>query len=141
ALGAGPGGPEGDGEAVGELWRADLGSIQYTAARGDRLDEGHPAAAAFAQEVQQLSARARDAVEYVDADASLLDRTQPPPLWSEEQHKRYDPQSWSDLARRTALTIERIVEEDLAGWDLEPLQETFGSILDEMASRAEVQSL
>ncbi len=125
ALAAVPGGPEGDGDAVGELWKADLGSIQYTAARGDRLDEGHPAAAAFAQEVQQLAARAREAVEYVDADAALLDRTQPPPLWSEEQHRKSDPQSWSEVARRAALTIQRIVEEDLAGWDLEALEESF----------------
>ena len=140
ARAAAPGVMESASDAASELWKADLGSIQFTAARDETM-AGHPDAAAFASEVRQLASKARDAVEYVDADASLLDRTQPPPLWSEEQHKKYDPQSWSDLARRTALTIERIVEEDLAGWDLEPLQETFGSILDEMASRAEVQSL
>ncbi len=141
ALAAVPGGPEGDGDAVGELWKADLGSIQYTAARGDRLEEGHPAAAAFAQEVQQLADRAREAVEYVDADAALLDRTQPPPLWSEEQHRKSDPQSWSEVARRAALTIQRIVEEDLAGWDLEALEESFARLLDEMARRTEVPAL
>jgi hypothetical protein len=129
-----------DTDSVSELWKADLGSIQFTAAR-DAMLAGDPAAAAFAAEVKQLANKARDAVEYVDADASLLDRTQPPPLWSEEQRKKNDPQSWSDLARRAALTIERIVEEDLAGWDLEALQETFGRILDEMAARAEVQAL
>jgi len=141
ALAAVPGGPEADGDAVGELWKADLGSIQYTAARGDRLDEGHPAAAAFAREVEQLAARAREAVEYVDADAALLDRTQPPPLWSEEQHRKSDPQSWSEVARRAALTIQRIVEEDLAGWDLEALEESFARLIEEMARRTEVPAL
>ncbi|TMB08352.1 MAG: hypothetical protein E6J64_02170 [Deltaproteobacteria bacterium] len=141
ALAAVPGGPEGESDAVEELWKADLGGIQYTAARGDRLDATHPAAAAFAQEVQQLAARASEAVEYVDADATLLDRTQPPPLWSEEQHRKNDPQSWSEVARRAALTIERIVEEDLAGWDLEALQESFGRVLDEMARRTDVPAL
>ena len=33
------------------------------------------------------------------------------------------------------------MEEDLAGWDLEALQQAFGRIVDEMASRAEVQAL
>ena len=139
ALAAVPG--EGDGDAVGELWKADLGSIQYTAAGGDRLEEGHPAAAAFAQEVRQLVEQAQAAVEYVDADASLLDRTQPPPLWSEEQHRKHDPQSWSEVARRAALTVQRIVEEDLAGWDLEAMQESFGRLLDEMTRRTEVPAL
>ena len=141
SLAAVPGAPQGDGDAVSELWKADLGSIQFTAARGDRLDEAHPASAAFAQEVQQLAAQARDAVEYVDADAALIDRTQPPPLWSEEQHRKHDPQSWSDLARRAALTTQRIVEEDLAGWDLEALQEAFARLLEEMGHRAEVPAL
>ncbi|HWE24074.1 MAG TPA: hypothetical protein VG496_09050, partial [Myxococcales bacterium] len=133
-------GAESGHDAVSELWKADLGSIQFTAARDDAL-AGHPAAAAFATDVRELASKARDAVEYVDADASLLDRTQPPPLWSEEQRKKQDPQSWSDLARRAALTIERIVEQDLAGWDLEALQGAFASVLDEMAARAEVQPL
>jgi hypothetical protein len=141
ALAAVPRGPEGEGDAVEELWKADLGSIHYTAAAGDRLDESHPAAAAFAQEVRQLAARAGEAVEFVDADASLLDRTQPPPLWSEEQHRKNDPQTWSEVARRAALTIERIVEEDLAGWDLEVLEESFGRVVDEMARRTEVPAL
>jgi len=135
-----PGGLESEGDAVGELWKADLGSIQCTAVREDLLTD-HSASASFSSEVQQLASKARDAVEFVDADASLLDRTQPPPLWSEEQHKKHDPQSWGDLARRTALTIARIVEEDLAGWDLEALQQTFGHIVAEMAIRAEVQAL
>jgi hypothetical protein len=127
-------------DSATELWKADLGSIQFTAAQDGAL-AGHAAAAAFAAEMRQLASKARDAVEFVDADLSLLDRTQPPPLWSEEQRKKYDPQSWSDVARRAGLTIERIVEEDLAGWDLEALQETFASLLDEMARRAEVQPL
>jgi hypothetical protein len=131
---------ETDENAVAELWKADLGTIQYTAVR-ENLLAGHSAAAAFASEVQQLTSKARDAVEYVDADASLLDRTQPPPLWSEEQLKKYDAQSWGDLAARATLTIEHIVEEDLAGWDLEALQQTFGRIIAEMAMRAEVQAL
>jgi hypothetical protein len=141
ALAAVPGGRQGDDDAVGDLWKADLGSIQFTAERGDRLDELHPAAAAFAQEIQQIAARAREAVEYVDADAALLDRTQPPPLWSEEQLRKNDPQSWGETARRAALTIERIVEEDLAGWDLEALEESFARLLDEMARRTEVPAL
>ena len=140
AAAAVPAALESDSDAVGELWKADLGAIQYAVALEDAL-AGHSAAAAFASEVQQLASKARDAVEYVDADASLLDRTQPPPLWSDEQLKKNDPQSWGDLARRAALTAERIVEEDLAGWDLEALQQAFGRIVDEMASRAEVQAL
>jgi hypothetical protein len=136
-----PWGSDATGDAVTELWKADLGSIQYTAARGDRVDDGHPAAAAFDQEVRELAGRAAKAVELIDADAGLLDRTQPPPLWSEEQHRKHDPQSWGDVARRAALTIERIVEEDLAGWDLEALQESFVHLVDEMARRTEVPAL
>src|SRR5207253_6748122 len=44
--------PESD--AVGELWKADLGSIQFTAARDEAL-AAHPAAAAFTSEVRQLA--------------------------------------------------------------------------------------
>ena len=79
AAAAVPAALESDSDAVGELWKADLGAIQYAVALEDAL-AGHSAAAAFASEVQQLASKARDAVEYVDADASLLDRTQPPPL-------------------------------------------------------------
>jgi len=140
ALAAVPDGPQGD-DAAAELWKADLGSIQFGVAFGDRLDASHPASIPFAQDIQQLAARASEAVEYVELDDSLLDRTQPPPLWSEEQLRKHDPQSWGELARRAALTIERIVEEDLAGWDREALEETFARLLDEMARRTEVAGL
>jgi len=135
-----PEAPESGEDSVTELWKADLGSIQYTAAPRQRLQE-HPGAEGLAQEIERIAAQARKAVQHIDADASLIDRTQPPPLWSEEQRRKSDPQGWGDVARRAALTIARIVEHDLAGWDLEPLEETFLRLVDEMARRAEVPAL
>jgi hypothetical protein len=141
ALAAVPGGPQGDDDAVVELWKADLGGIQFSAAIGDRVEATHPASAAFAQDVQQIVGRAREAIESVDADVSVLDRTQPPPLWSEEQLRKQDASGWGEVARRAALTVQRIVEEDLAGWDREALEESFGRLVDEMARRTEVAAL
>ena len=135
-----PEAPESGEDSVTELWKADLGSVQYTSASGQRLQE-HPGAAGLAEEIDRIAAEARRAVQHIDADASLIDRTQPPPLWSEEQRKKSDPQSWGEVARRAALTIARIVEHDLAGWDLEPLQEAFLKLVDEMARRTKVPAL
>jgi hypothetical protein len=140
AAAAAPEVPESGEDAVSQLWKADLGSIQFTAAGGDPLAD-HPAAASHAQEVKRIAEEARKAVEHVDSDAASLDRTSPPPLWSEEQRRQADPRSWGDVARRAALTLARIVEHDLAGWDLEALEEAFVRLVDEMARRAEVQAL
>src|SRR5205814_7399411 len=52
-----------------------------------------------------------------------------------------DPPEWSELARRAALTILRIVEQDAAGWDLEALEEAFWRLIDEMLDRSEPQAL
>ncbi len=140
AAAAAPQASESGEDAVSQLWKADLGSIQFSAAGGDALAD-HPAAGSYAQEVQRIASEARKAVEHVDSDAASLDRTSPPPLWSEEQLRNADPRSWGEVARRAALTIARIVEHDLAGWDLEALEETFVRLVDEMARRAEVQAL
>src|SRR5262249_15322498 len=95
----------------------------------------------FGREGGEVGGRGGGAGGWVDADASILDRTQPPPLWSEEQLRKHDAPGWGEVARRAAFTVQRIVEEDLAGWDREALEEAFGRLIDEMARRTEVPAL
>ncbi|MFL5390609.1 MAG: hypothetical protein ACJ79C_17905 [Myxococcales bacterium] len=120
-------------DAVTELWKADLTSIEYTAIAGYRIEEH--AGPGFGQEVAAIARRVQDAP---GASDRLADHGAPPLLWDDLQRKKEDSQSWGDLARRAALALLRIVERDLAGWDLEGLQETFWRLVDEGAERGEV---
>jgi hypothetical protein len=121
-------------DAVTELWKADLTSIEYTAIAGYRIEEH--AGPGFGQEVAAIARRVQDAT--AGGSDRLADRGAPPLLWDDLERKKGDSQSWGDLARRAALAVLRIVERDLAGWDLEGLQETFWRLVDEGAERGEV---
>src|SRR5438270_269911 len=90
----------------------------------------------FAQAVQTLISRVQDATPSSGADI-LADHGAPPIIWDDAQRKKEDSQRWGELAQRAALAILRIVERDLAGWDLEALQETFWRLVDEGAERSE----
>jgi len=122
-------------DAVTELWKADLASIEYTAIAGYRIEEhGGPG---FSQAVEALIERVQEMTQASGSDA-LTDHGAPPLLWYDALRKKNDSQSWGELARRAALTVLRIVERDLAGWDLEALQETFWRLVDDGAERGEV---
>ncbi|TMB28054.1 MAG: hypothetical protein E6J62_18390 [Deltaproteobacteria bacterium] len=122
-------------DAVTELWKADLASIEYTAIAGYRIEEhGGPG---FSQAVEALIERVQEMTQASGSDA-LTDHGAPPLLWDDALRKKNDSQSWGELARRAALTVLRIVERDLAGWDLEALQETFWRLVDDGAERGEV---
>ena len=123
-------------DAVTELWKADLTSIEYTAIAGYRIEEH--AGSGFGQEVAAVARRVQDVSKTAGASDRLADRGPPPLLWDDLQRKKGDSQSWGDLARRAALVVLRIVERDLAGWDLETLQETFWRLVDEGAERGDV---
>jgi len=112
------GGPASREDAVTELWKADLASIEYTAIAGYRIEEH--AGPGFAQAVDAIVRRVHDASQASGGD-TLADQGAPPLLWDDDQRKKADSQSWGELARRAALAILRIVERDLAGWDLENL--------------------
>jgi hypothetical protein len=130
------GGPAASREdAVTELWKADLASIEYTAIAGYRIEEH--AGPGFSQAVEALIHRVQEAAQTSGSDV-LADHGAPPLLWDDAQRKKADSQGWGELARRAALAILRIVERDLAGWDLEALQETFWRLVDEGAERGEV---
>jgi len=122
-------------DAVTELWKADLASIEYTAIAGYRIEEH--AGRGFSDAVEALIRRVQEMSQAAGSDA-LADHGAPPLLWDEAQRKKNDSQSWGELARRAALAILRIVERDLAGWDLEALQETFWRLVDQGAERGEV---
>jgi hypothetical protein len=125
-------------DAVTELWKADLTAIEYTAVPGYRIEEH--AGPAFAPAVEALARKAQEALHASGGDG-LTERGAPPLLWDDEQRRKGDPGGWGELARRAALTILRIVELDLAGWDLEPLQESFWRLVDEGAERGEVAAV
>src|SRR3954466_7764701 len=122
-------------DAVTELWKADLASIEYTAIAGYRIEEhGGPG---FSQAVDALIARVQGMTQAAGGEA-LADHGAPPLLWDDAERKKNDSQGWGELSRRAALAILRIVERDLAGWDLEALQETFWRLVDDGAERGEV---
>jgi hypothetical protein len=129
------GAPASREDAVTELWKADLASIEYTAIAGYRIEEH--AGPGFSQAVDALIRRVEATAQAPGSDA-LTDHGAPPLLWDDAQREKGDSRSWGELARRAALVALRIVERDLAGWDLEALQETFWRLVDEGAERGEV---
>ena len=125
-------------DAVTELWKLDLEHIAYSAITGYRMDEA--GGDALSKNIAEVTARAQQALDRSMGD-SFLETAPPLPLWAAEQRARRDPQDWTALGRRAALTILRIVDQDHAGWDLEALEEAFWRLIDEMAARGEAQSM
>ena len=133
--------PQADGgreDAVTELWKADLQHISYTAIAGYRMDEA--AGGELSRGLGAISERVQATLDQ-HVGGTFVDAVQQPVLWTPEQRGRRDPESWPDLARRAALTILRIVEQDYAGWDLEALEESFWRLLDQMLERGETLPL
>ncbi len=125
-------------DAVTELWKLDLEHIAYAAISGYRMDEA--GGAALSKGIAEVSARAQQTLER-NVGASFVEMANLPTLWPAAQRARRDPQDWTALARRAALTILRIVDQDHAGWDLEALEEAFWRLIDEMARRGEAQAM
>ncbi len=130
------GGPRED--SVTELWKLDLEHVTYVATSGYRMDQA--GGEALAESIAAVAVRAHQTLER-NVGSGFAEPAPPPPLWSNDQRARRDPQDWTALARRAAFTILRIVEQDHAGWDLEALQESFWRLLDEMATRGDAQDL
>jgi hypothetical protein len=135
---AGPADERGHEDAVTELWKLDLVHISVGAISGYRMDEA--AGGSMSQAIAEISARTQETIDRRIGEAAA-ETGQERPLWTEQQRKKGDPGNWADLARRAALTIIRIVEQDHAGWDLEALQEAFGRLTDEMLERGEPAAL
>ena len=119
-------------DAVTELWKAELAHIEYTAGAGYRMDES--GGESIASSIVEVVSRAQDVIDRY-AGEKLVDGKAQPPLWSDEQRRIGDPQDYGALARRAALTILRIVDQDHAGWDLDALQEAFWRLIDQMMQR------
>jgi hypothetical protein len=130
------GGPRED--SITELWKLDLEHVTYVATSGYQMDQA--GGEALARDIADVAVRAHQTLER-NAGSGFAEHGPPPPLWSNDQRARRDPQDWTALARRAAFTILRIVEQEQAGWDLEALQESFWRLLDEMATRGDVQDL
>ncbi len=118
-------------DAVTELWKADLPHLSYSAGSGYRM--GESAGDTFSS-LGEISARAQETLDR-HAGARFVELDPQPPLWSDGQRARGDPQEYGPLSRRAALTILRIVELDYAGWDLQALLETFGRLLGQLLDR------
>ena len=123
-------------DAVTELWKLDLTHVSYSAISGYRMKEA--GGETMSKSIADIAERAQQTLDGRIGE-SFAEPGQKPALWSEEQRAKGDPQDWAPLARRGALTILRIVEQDNAGWDLEALQESFWRLIDEMCERGEVQ--
>lgn len=121
-------------DAVTELWKADLAHIAYSAGAGYRMDES--AGDTISSSIAEITGRAQDVIDR-HVGANFAEARQQPLLWNEAEQKRGDPQNYGALARRAALTILRIVEQEHAGWDLEALKESFWRLVDQMLNRDE----
>jgi hypothetical protein len=125
-------------DAVTELWKADFKSIGYSAGSGYRMDES--AGDAMSIGVGEISGRVQQVLERHVGD-SFMEVAQQPVLWTEVQRAKGDPQDYAALARRAALTILRIVEQDYAGWDLQALQESFWRLIAQLLEREQPQAI
>ncbi len=125
-------------DAVTELWKLDLEHISYVAISGYRMEQA--GGEALPKSIADVSARALQTLER-SAGSGFAETAQLLPLWDPEQRQRRDPQDLPALTRRAALTILRIVDQDHAGWDLDALEETFWRLLDQMATRGDVQDM
>ena len=125
-------------DAVTELWKLDLKHIGYAAISGYRMDAA--GGDVLPKSIAEVTARAQQTMEQCVGD-TFIEASNLPPLWPAAQRALRDPQDWTALARRAALTILRIVDQEHAGWDLEALEEAFSRLIDEMAARGEPQAM
>jgi len=116
-------------DAVTELWKADLSHLGYSAGLGYRIDES--AGDGVSVTIGDIAARVQLTLDK-HVGEWFAETGQQPLLWNEVQRAKADPQDWSMLASRAALTVLRIVAEDYAGWDIEALKETFAKLADQM---------
>lgn len=132
--------PQHDGgreDAVTELWKADLKHVHYSAGAGYRMDEA--AGGDMNVPVSEIAVRVQEALR-AHADERAVDEEQPL-LWTEELRGKRDASDYPALARRAAMTILRIVEQDCAGWDQEALEEAFWRICDQLVERGQAAIL
>jgi len=122
-------------DSVTKLWKAELRYVRVGSVSGYRLD-GEPTGEAVADAASRAEASlnryAEDISEADEAAARAL-----PPLLDAGDLLELDSQTWTDLARRSAGTLLRVVHRGAAGRDMPALAGSFGKLLDEMLARAE----
>jgi hypothetical protein len=133
--------PEGSGgeDCVTRLWKAELRFVRIGAVSGYRLD-GEPTGDAVAD----AASRAKASLERFGAAISAEDESAAralAPVFDAAERASFDPDSWSDLARRAAGTLLRVVHRGAAGRDMPALAATFAKLLDEMLARSETALL
>ena len=109
--------------------------MRVGAVSGYRLD-----GEATGEAVADAASRAKASLERYGEGISAADETAAralPPLFDGTQLLELDPQTWTDLARRSAGTVLRVVHRGAAGRDMPALAESFGKLLDEMVVHAE----
>jgi len=124
-------------DAVTELWKADLKHVHYSAGLGYRMDEAGGGDMTIT--VSDIAGRVHEVLRK-SVDERVIEEEQPL-LWQEELRRRRDPSDYASLARRAAMTILRIVEQDYAGWDQQALQETFWRICDQLIEQGQAAVL
>jgi hypothetical protein len=129
--------PDGAGgeDSVTKLWKAELRYVRVGAVSGYRLD-GEPTGDA----VSDAASRAKASLDRFGAEISAEDEAAArslPSLFDGRELLEFDPETWSDLARRSAGTLLRVVHRGAAGRDMPALADTFGKLLDEMIARSE----
>src|SRR5205085_9915879 len=90
--------------------------------------------------VADAASRAKASLERFGEGISAADEAEAralPPLFDGTELVEIDPQSWTDLARRSAGTLLRVVHRGAAGRDMPALAASFGKLLDEMLARSE----
>ena len=131
-------------DAVTELWKADLAGLSWTAVSGYRMERNQAEAPLVAAQVEAASSRVRAVLARATtsgrtfADDATFDSR---PLFTDLQRAAADPDRWTDLAQRAALTVLRIVEQGYAGRDLEALQDSTLRLLEELVGRGEALGL
>jgi hypothetical protein len=126
-------------DSVTKLWKAELRYVRVGAVSGYRLD-GEPTGDA----VSDAASRAKASLERFGESISPADEVAAralPPLYDARELAELDPQTWTDLARRSAGTLLRVVHRGAAGRDMPALAESFGKLLDEMLARSETALL
>ena len=122
-------------DSVTKLWKAELRYVRVGAVSGYRLD-GEPTGEAVADAASRAKASlTRYAEEISEADEAAVRAL--PPLLSASELLELDPATWTDLARRSAGTLLRVVHRGAAGRDMPALAGSFGKLLDEMLARGE----
>ena len=129
--------PDGAGgeDSVTRLWKAELRYVRFGAVSGYRLD-GEPTGEAVADAASRAKASLDRFAEGITAADEAAARALPP-LFDGNELLELDPGTWTDLARRSAGTLLRVVHRGAAGRDMPALAASFGKLLDEMLARSE----